>query len=180
MGGRRRRAVTLLLPCVLTAGAVAGDATAPPPVTVSTTAIATALDAYLAAADLVWTDPDAALRRLGRPTDAVATNADVADAMAASGAPVLAAASVVRKLRPLRQDGATVTVRASISTAFRYAPGPVDPSTDSAWTDEHELLVDASGAVPVVVADRVLAPPWAGGGGAPAGDLPVRSSDRRD
>lgn len=132
---------------------------------------------YVHAADSLWTDPGA-LRGATRlaPTETLSVNAQVRDAMAEAGTPIVNAESTTDIIETdVRADGA-LTVRATISTSFSYGGDGEQWPLGSTWTDEHEIVIDTSGETPRVVTDRVIEPPVDSTPGTPEGYDPTPSS----
>lgn len=171
--------VPFALVCAGAPVAAQGDVVVASPAQID--AVDDALRSYLPVSDDVWTSPpDASQQGSGAGwTEWHLLNSRVRDAMADAGSPVISATSTTHVLDVTPRHDGTVTVRAAISTVFAYRSAGIDGSPSSSWTDEHELVVDVSGATPVVLTDRVVDPPADDTPGTPSGDAPVPSSADR-
>ncbi|WP_396047597.1 hypothetical protein [Cellulomonas sp. P22] len=187
MVARRARVIktALLVPFALVcAGApVAAEGDVVVASTAQIAAVDDALRSYLLVSDEVWTGPpDASQEGAGSGagwTEWHSLNSRVRDAMADVGAPVVSATSTADVIVVTPRGDRALTVRAEISTVFAYGTAGSDGSPSGVWTDEHELVVDVSGATPVVLTDRVVDPPADDTPGTPSGDAPVPSSADR-
>lgn len=142
-----------------------------------------ALDSYLSVSDEQWTttpggQPSLQQTRQG-VTESMSVNAQVRDALAKAGTPVVSATSTtnVIDVEPGRQG--TVVVHADVTTVFAYGGAGATWPKGSNWSDEHELVLDVTGETPVVVADRVVDPPADETPGMPNGAPPIPSSADR-
>lgn len=142
----------------------------------------TALLHYLEATDSQWVDESASMRTSGlldgAQTEAMRVNSRVRSDLEDIGLPIIGATSDSELLSVVHQADGTLLAQVSISTIFEYG-GNHSAYPESTWTDVHEIVIDESGASPIVLSDHVVPAPLDQTPGTPAGVAPTESSAER-